>query len=332
MSTRPGSRSASKAKPSSGKSADGKPANGKHPSGRRAGGTRHAAGAAGATSSRHGTLIAVGGGEDKEGERLILREIVRRAHGGALVLATVASKEPEAVWATYDPLFRELGVTDLRHLDVESREAACTDDALEVLRGARAVYFTGGDQLRITSLLGGSAVARRIHGIYSGGGVVAGTSAGASVMSATMFVGGESGSTHHLGDGLRMAPGLGFLPAAIVDQHFTERGRMGRLLGAVAQNPLLLGIGIDEDTALIVEGPAEAPVFEVIGNGGVYVVDGRDISYTNVSDEARDCTLSLFDLRLHVLSASDVFDVATRRPVHRPSTEGANGRAHRATR
>jgi cyanophycinase len=271
--------------------------------------------------TRHGTLIAVGGGEDKEGARLILKEIVERAHGGALVVATVASQEPHAVWRTYDPLFRELGVTDLRHLDVDTREAASTEAALEVLHGVRAVYFTGGDQLRITSLLGGTPVARRIHEIYQAGGVVAGTSAGASVMSTTMLVGGETGQTHKLGDGLRMAAGLGFLPDAIVDQHFPERGRMGRLLGAVAQNPLLLGIGIDEDTALVVEGPADALRFEVIGNGGVYVLDARDSSYTNVAEASVDCTLSLFDLRLHVLSASDEFDVARRRPVHRATVE-----------
>jgi cyanophycinase len=265
--------------------------------------------------ARHGTLVAVGGGEDKEGERTILRELVRRAHGGALVVATVASEVPDEVWETYHPLFRELGVKEVRHLDIATREAAAADSAIELLRGAHAVYFTGGDQLRITSLLGGSPVARRIHEIYCAGGVVAGTSAGASVMSTTMLVGGESSQTHKLGDGLRMAAGLGFLPGTIVDQHFTERGR----IGAVAQNPLLLGIGIDEDTALVVDGPPDALQFEVIGNGGVYVVDGRDIAYTNVAEEAADCTLSLFDVRLHVLSASDVFDVATRRPRHRSS-------------
>jgi cyanophycinase len=264
-----------------------------------------------------GTLVIVGGREDKENELLILAELARRTGRGALVVATVASQEPDELWKMYAPIFRGLGISDVRHLDVEERGQS-NDGGLEVLDAAQGVFFTGGDQLRITSLLGGSVVAQRIREIYESGGVVAGTSAGAAVMSATMLVGPAAGKTHRLGDALHLAPGLGLLPDVIIDQHFTERGRIGRLLGAVAQNPRALGVGIDEDTAMIVEGPPDALRFGVIGAGAVYVADGRETSYTNVADVAQESALSLFDLRLHVLSSGDTFDVATRRPTHGP--------------
>jgi cyanophycinase len=262
-----------------------------------------------------GTLVIAGGREDKENEQLILAEIARRTGRGVLVVATVASEEPDELWKTYAPIFRSLGVGEVRHLNVAERDQS-RDGVLELLDSAHAVFFTGGDQLRITSLLGGSAAVDRIREIYTSGGVVAGTSAGAAAMSATMLVGPVVGKTHRLGDALHLAPGLGLLPSVIIDQHFTERGRIGRLLGAVAQNPSALGVGIDEDTAMIVEGPSDALRFGVIGAGAVYVADGREMSYTNVADVTQESALSLFDLRLHVLSSGDTFDVVTRRPTH----------------
>ena len=207
----------------------------------------------------------VGGHEDKEGDALIHRELVRRAGGGAVVVVTVASTVPDELWRDYEPMYRRLGVDDVRHLDVCSRDDEASDAALATLDGATAVFFTGGDQLRITSLLGGGAIARRVREIYEAGGVIAGTSAGASVMSATMLVSGAGEESHRIGDSLRLAPGLGFLPDVIVDQHFAERGRIGRLLGAVAQNPAMLGVGVDENTAIVVEGEPGALHFRVLG-------------------------------------------------------------------
>jgi cyanophycinase len=180
---------------------------------------------------------------------------------------------------------------------------------LSVLEGAGAVFFTGGDQLRITSRIGGAPVCERIREIFSRGGVIAGTSAGASAVSETMLVSAPSSESHKV-DSLQMAPGLGFLRGVIIDQHFAERGRLGRLVGAVAQNPRLLGIGIDEDTAVV----AEAQHFRVIGAGAVYVIDGMRESYTNVSEEEPGEVMSVFDLRLHILSGGDHFDLQSRRP------------------
>jgi len=130
----------------------------------------------------------------------------------------------------------------------------------------------------LAARVGGAPICDRIRDLLARGGTVAGTSAGASAMSETMLVGGPDES--HRIDTVQMAPGLGFIAGVIIDQHFAERGRLGRLVGAVAQNPRLLGIGLDEDTPVI----AEAAGFRVLGSGAVYVVDGVRESYTNVSE------------------------------------------------
>jgi cyanophycinase len=153
-----------------------------------------------------------------------------------------------------------------------------------------------------------------VREIHHAGGVIAGTSAGASVMSETMLVSGSSGESHRIGD-LHMAPGLGLVRDAVIDQHFAERGRFGRILGAVAHNPRVLGVGVDEDTALVIEGRQA----KVIGSGAVYVFDGEDVSHSNIAEERRDRALSMFDVRLHVLSAGDSFDLKRRKPTCGPS-------------
>ncbi|GLC25626.1 cyanophycinase [Roseisolibacter agri] len=270
---------------------------------------------------RYGTLVIVGGHEDKTGERVIHRALVHRLGGGGLAIATVASEQPDALWREYAALFRTLGVADVRHLAIASRAEADAPEAMAALDGVRGVFFTGGDQLRITGLLGGTLAAERIRDVYETGGLVGGTSAGASVMSVTMLVSGAAEESHRLGGSLRMAPGLGLLPDVIVDQHFAERGRVGRLLGAVAQNPTILGVGIDENTAVLVEQAPDAPCFRVVGEGGVFVVDGQGASYTNVSEEEENRTLSLFGVRLHVLSQGDEFDLASRTPTNHPAEE-----------
>ena len=263
-----------------------------------------------------GTLVIIGGHEDKEGDKLILRAVAERVGAGALVVATVASGLPGEVWADYEPLFRGLGVRDVRHLHVDTRQAAHGEEALGVLDGATAVFITGGDQLKLTSQLGDTPVYSRLMEIYEQGGTIAGTSAGASVMCETMLVEGDGASSATVGGSLRMAPGFGLITGVIIDQHFAERGRIGRLVSAVAHNPRILGIGIDENTAIVCD-PRRC--FTVLGAGAVYVLDGRGLSYTNLSDEERDRTLSAFDARLHVLSMGDEFEVDARRPTSHPA-------------
>ena len=257
-----------------------------------------------------GPLIVIGGHEDKTGERLILRAVAERLRGGRLVLATIASHEPDGYFESYQDAFKDLGVTDLVELYVGDRGETHDLDKLSVLDGAGGVFFTGGDQLRISSQIGDTPIEQRIRAIHDAGGVVAGTSAGASVMSETMLVGGASSESHRIGD-LRMAPGLGLIRDAIIDQHFAQRGRIGRLLGAVAHNPRILGVGIDEDTAILVEGDR----FSVLGSGAVYVVDGEDVTQSNIAEARSASALSLHDVRLHVLAAGDSFDLGQRAPL-----------------
>jgi cyanophycinase len=261
---------------------------------------------------RKGCLIIIGGHEDRDpqSERLILREVARHVKGGKLVLATVASHRPEGYFEEYEQAFADLDVGELVELYVEERSRAGDHDKLSVLDDAQAVFFSGGDQLRITSQIGDTGIEAKVRAIYERGGLIAGTSAGASVMSETMLVKGSSKETHRIGD-LHMSPGMGLVRDVIIDQHFAERGRMGRLLGAVAHNPRVLGLGIDEDTAVMVEGD----VFRVIGSGGVYVVDGTDVTYCNLAEARQECALSMHDVRVHVLSSGDGFDLKARKPL-----------------
>jgi cyanophycinase len=265
-----------------------------------------------ATKRKVRTLIAIGGHEDKAGDRTVLKEFVSRLTAASVVVATLASEVSDEMWDEYKRVFRSLGVKKTEHLQLEARANIPDHEErlLEGLQGAGGVFFTGGDQLRITSKLGGTPLCERIQEMYRNGVPIAGTSAGASILTETMVVSGSEGS-HRIGDALRLSPGLGFLPAVVIDQHFGERGRIGRLLGIVAQNPRALGLGIDENTAVVIEDEKE---FRVIGSGAVYVVDGRSMTHTNVSEEATDLTLSMFDTRLHVLSRGDCYDLQERRP------------------
>jgi len=258
-----------------------------------------------------GRLLIIGGKEDKEGDKVILRALAQHVGSGKLVIAPLASEEPEAAWQTYEPLMRGLGVPHVYHLRIEDRSDGASVRAMSVLEGASAVFFTGGDQTRITSLLGDTPAYSRILEIFAEGGTIAGTSAGASVMSETMMVGGSNDALHRIKAGLRLAPGLGFARDMVIDQHFAERGRIGRLLGVVAQNPRILGIGIDEDTAMELRPDAG---FTVLGSGAVTIVNGATVTESNIVEEDPDRTLSLFGVTLHVLSQGDSFDLRTRTP------------------
>jgi cyanophycinase len=265
-------------------------------------------------NGRHGRLIIIGGHEDKDGQSKILREVADRVGKGKLVVATVGSEKPGELWQEYRKIFHDLGVQRVEHLHVESREEALEEDRAKILDGARVAFFTGGDQLRITSQLGDTPVYQGIKAMYQKGGTIAGTSAGASVMSETMLVGGNGNESHKLESVIQMAPGFGLVQDMVLDQHFAQRGRMGRLVAAVSQNPAHLGVGIDENTAIVVQGQG----FRVIGDGAVYVVDGTGTTYSNIvdSNESMEKTLTVFDLKLHVLSDGMGFDLEERRPLH----------------
>jgi cyanophycinase len=265
-----------------------------------------------------GTLLIIGGHEDKEDEKIILRRLGHQVGSGRLVVATLATESPKDVFREYETAFRGLGVQHVYHFDVEERPDAESPRVMGILEETTAVFFTGGDQLKITSLIGDTPAYSRILEIFVNGGTIAGTSAGASVMSDTMMIGGAGNGSHRINENLRLAAGLGFVKDMVIDQHFAERGRIGRLLAVVGQNPRVIGIGIDENTAIEMRPNRD---FRVIGEGGVTVLDGRTVTYTNLAEEATDRTMSLFGVTLHLLSQGDIYHLRTREPKNRPAAD-----------
>jgi cyanophycinase len=264
-------------------------------------------------NKRDRTLIIIGGKEDRSNNEIILGEVAQRVGSGKLVITTVAMpNETQDLFEEYERAFRSLGVKHVFKLEIRDREEAKRESKVRILDEAQGVFFTGGDQVKITSQIGDTLIYHRVREIYDNGGIIAGTSAGAAVMSETMIVDGGSEESHVIGGSMRMAPGLGLVGGVIIDQHFMERGRVGRLVGAVAQNPKNLGIGIDERTAIVVEKGGSS--FYVVGRGAVYVIDGSDVTYSNIAQEAMKKTLSIYDVRMHILSQGDRFDLLTRRP------------------
>jgi len=258
-----------------------------------------------------GTLILIGGYEDKHQERAILQQVAQAAirDDGLLVIITAASGYPEERAEEYTSVFTALGARQVDVLHCTTRDQASDAEHIEKLRHATVVFLTGGDQVRLTSMLGGSPAFHCLQDLYARGGTIAGTSAGAAAMSSTMLFGRKGDKVHQLFS-LEMAPGLGLLSDVVIDSHFGERGRLGRLLGAVAQNPRNLGLGIDEDTALIVQGGT----FHVIGRGAVYVIDGSAISFASLTEDQPEGIGSIYDLKLHILAHGAEYDLKQRRP------------------
>jgi cyanophycinase len=257
-------------------------------------------------------LIIIGGKEDRSNNKIILGEVARRIGVGKLVVTTVAMENnTEELFDQYEKAFRSLGVKHLYNLEITDRGEATLQSKVKILDDAAGVFFTGGDQLKITSQIGDTPIFERIREIYDCGGVIAGTSAGAAVMCETMLVEGGEEQSHVIGGSTRMAPGLGLIDGVIIDQHFMERGRFGRLTGAVAQNPKNLGVGIDEQTAIVVE---RGNGFYVLGSGAVHVIDGSHVTYSNIAEADLKKTLSIYNITLHILSQGDRFDLLNRAP------------------
>lgn len=251
------------------------------------------------TAKNNGTLVIIGGAEDKEGRMVILRKFVRlmKSDDSKLLVLTTATKEPDIVGENYRDVFNKLGMTNIDILNINNRDDANDEEYVRKIRESEGIFFTGGDQLRITSIIGGTKACTALFDCYSKGGIIAGTSAGASAMSCTMIIEGDNNEPARKCT-VKVAPGLSLLNNTIIDQHFAQRGRIGRLLCGVAENPKVLGIGIDEDTSIIVY---PDNIFEVYGNNSVTIVDGRTIRTSNVSELKPDEILAITNITLHVL-------------------------------
>jgi cyanophycinase len=258
-----------------------------------------------------GTLVIIGGAEDKDGDCQILREFMRQSGGSnaRIVVMTVATGLPGEVGEQYKDIFHRLGAADVRIVDTARREDGDDPRALDILREATGVFFTGGDQRRITDNLKGSEVDRLLHERYQQGLVIGGTSAGAAMMPDMMIAEGEP-QTNPRVEVVEMEEGMAFLPGVVIDQHFAERGRLGRLLSAVMQQPVNLGFGIDENTAIVVS----QDKFTVVGQGSITVVDVSKLAHSNLERSLIDEPLALCGVTLHILPNGYQFDLKKRTP------------------
>jgi cyanophycinase len=270
-----------------------------------------------AADAHGGRLLLIGGAA---GPDLLQRFVTLAGGAGAdIVVIATASRDPATQEAQYVDAFRCLGAGTARPLRLDTRAQANDAAVVAALSGATGVFFTGGDQQRITTVIGGTQADSALQALLHAGAIVlGGTSAGAAMMSATMIVGGDAPGV--VTASVRTGPGLEFLPGVLIDMHFAERGRLNRLLSAVALYPHELGLGIDEDTAIL----ADVEHFDVLGSGSVTVVDAGCASDIRVP---ADGPIALAGARIHVLPAGHRFDLTARRPSPAGAAAEERGRA-----
>ncbi len=268
------------------------------------------ASSAGRSGKRAGHLLAIGGAEEKLRQRQILSRFVNLAGGsdGRIAIVSTASSLGDEATDLYRQLFGQMGVPDIRGLRPLTREDADDPRLVAAIEDATGIFMTGGNQLRLASVVAGTRLGRAIVDGHRRGAIVAGTSAGASALASHMVAFGTSGSTPKQRM-TQMSAGLGLIPGVIIDQHFEQRNRLGRLLALVAQSPSLLGIGIDEDTAALV---SPRLVIEVLGKGSVTILDPAKIQ-TDAYEVKRHRPMMVSGVILHSIPAGYRFDIRRRR-------------------
>ncbi len=263
----------------------------------------------GTSGSARGYIVPVGGAENKDGDRPIMRRFVRIAGGEeARIVIIPTASELEDKGERYVELFEDLMVESAISLPMDERSDAFLDKNLRVLERATAVFLTGGNQLRLSTILGGTPVAQMLRRLNADGVHIGGTSAGAAIIPEHMIAGGPSGATPRA-DGVILAPGLGLINRIVIDQHFRQRDRIGRLLSAVSLNPFAIGVGLDEDTAVFIN---PDNVFEVVGSGGATVIDPTNLDYSSMDSARPGQAVSLIGLKLHVLAEGARYDIESR--------------------
>jgi len=260
--------------------------------------------------SERGFIIPIGGAEEKVRGPDILRRFVHLCGDGDATIAIIptASQDPETA-SRYERLFAELGCGATPVLPLTTRRECDGREALRVLDRADGVFLTGGNQLRLSTTLGGTKVASKLRRRNQEGMHIAGTSAGAAIMSEHMIAFGKEGPTTHA-DMVTLAPGLGFTRRLIIDQHFRQRDRIGRLLTAVSYNPNSIGLGLDEDTAAFL-GPHE--VLEVAGSGAITIIDPAGVEHSSMDSTHQHEPVSIIGVKLHVLVEGGTFDLRSRK-------------------
>ena len=275
-----------------------------------------------------GKLISMGGAEDKGTEPepnyiqknnlnffelQILSRIVHEAggHNAYIEVITSASSIPEEIGQNYLDAFKKLGCNNIRVMDIRKREDAFKPEMLERIRKCDSVMFSGGNQLRLSSIFGGTEFLEIIIDRYMNEEtfIIAGTSAGAMAMSNTMIYQGSSSEALMKGE-VKITTGLAFIKDVIIDSHFVTRGRFGRLTQAVASNPSCIGIGLGEDTGVLI---TEGRYLEAIGSGLVIIFDGHEIRHSNIADLKEGSPISIENLIVHVMAKGNHYDLKTRK-------------------
>ncbi len=263
----------------------------------------------GTTGKSRGYIVPVGGAENKKGDRPILARFARIAGGSdARITVIPTASELDDTGDRYAGIFEKLEVEAVDILPIEERKDAYRDDYLRILENSTGIFLTGGNQLRLSTILGGTPIAQMLRRLNADGVHIGGTSAGAAIIPEHMIAGGPSGSTPRA-DGVILAPGLGLTNSVVIDQHFRQRDRIGRLLTAVSFNPFAIGIGLDEDTAAFI---SPKNVFEVVGSGAVTVVDPTNLDYSSMDSARPGEPVSLIGLKLHVLAEDTKYDLNKR--------------------
>jgi cyanophycinase len=266
------------------------------------------------TQSFKSAVMVIGGGEDKVQDRKILKAFVEHAGGSQARIAIIpcASREPDIIGRIYSDIFTDLRASTVQVWDIRERPRHSLEEAEKLVRDFTGVFMTGGDQLRLTSLIADTCLAHVMRQLIAEEALVlAGTSAGAAVMGTAMISGGGSGESPQK-QLVTMGTGLSFLPEILVDQHFHNRNRMARLLTAIAAHPEKLGVGIDEDTVAIFESDQ---ILKVMGRGTVTIVDPGEVSYSNQVWVSQDAPLTIHNLRVHILSAGSKYHLGKRVPI-----------------
>lgn len=270
-----------------------------------------------------GTLIAIGGNEDKGGESSenytldyieqgILSHVVKESGGkdSLIVVIPTASSIPDEVWMNYKYAFEKLGCTRIELLDIRERKDSDSSKAIDLLSKANCIMFSGGNQSKISNIIGGSIAEQILRKrILEEPIVIAGTSAGAMMMSTEMIAGGHSSEALFKG-GVKMDRGLQFMPSLIIDSHFIMRGRFGRLAEAVARFPELIGVGLAEDTGIVIKVRNK---FKVIGSGMVVLFDASELTHNNFEFLKAGTPMSMSNLKVHILANGDRFSIDERR-------------------
>ncbi len=265
-----------------------------------------------AEGQQRGWIVPIGGAEDKENAQAILQRFVQLAKdaggGRADIVVIPTASQLRATGPRYERLFGELGAERVSALDFDTRRDCEEPGRLARLQQASGVFFTGGNQLRLGTLLGGTPVAKVIRVLNASGVPVAGTSAGAAFISEHMIAFGDEGSTPVAGS-VRLAAGLGLTNRFIIDQHFRQRDRLGRLMTALAYNPFAIGLGLDEDTAAFI---APDNTVHVEGSGGITVVDAAEVQFSSMDSVNEGQPVCLLGVKLHILTQGATFNLHTR--------------------